>query len=63
MLKSESGGVVSVNSMFSESTNRVLWRTVTGRPVEDKTASWLNDVIRDTFRETSTHAVRKFFGF
>ena len=36
--------------MFSESTNRVLWRMVTGKPVEDKTASWLNDVIRDTFR-------------
>ena len=42
--------VLSINSMFQESTNRVLWRMMTGKPIEGHTASWLNDIIRDTFR-------------
>jgi len=49
LIESKSG-VVSLIGKFSEPTNRVLWRTVTGKPIEDKIASWLNDVIRDVFR-------------
>ena len=44
------GGIIEINSIFMEPVNRVLWRVVTGKPIEEKTAAILTDAIRESFR-------------
>ena len=36
--------------MFMEPVNRVLWRVVTGKPIEEQTAAILTEAIRESFR-------------
>ena len=33
-----------------EPVNRVLWRVVTGKPIEEQTAAILTEAIRESFR-------------
>ena len=44
------GGIIEINSMFMEPVNRVLWRVVTGKPIEEQTAAILTEAIRESFR-------------
>ena len=49
---SPKGGIVEINNMFMDPVNRVLWRVVTGKPIEENTAAILTDTIREAFRIT-----------
>lgn len=49
MVKQE-GGIIEINSIFMDPVNRVLWRVVTGKPIEEQTAAILTDAIRESFR-------------
>jgi len=44
------GDIIEINNMFMEPVNRVLWRVVTGKTIEEKTATILTDLIREVFR-------------
>ena len=46
----QKGGAIEINSMFMDPVNRVLWRVVTGKPIEEETAAILTDAIRESFR-------------
>ena len=47
---SPKGGIIEINNMFMDPVNRVLWRVVTGKPIEENTAAILTDTIREAFR-------------
>ena len=44
------GNVIEINTMFMYSVNSVLWRLITGRPIEPQTASRITFTIREAFR-------------
>ena len=44
------GNVIEINTMFMYSVNSVLWRLITGRPIEPQTASRITLIIREAFR-------------
>ena len=44
------GKVIEINTMFMYSVNSVLWRLITGRPIEPQTASRITFTIREAFR-------------
>jgi len=46
----QKGGIIEINSIFMDPVNRVLWRVVTGKPIEEETAAILTDAIRESFR-------------
>ena len=49
---STKGGIIEINNLFMYPVNRVLWRVVTGKPIEENTAAILTDIIREAFRIT-----------
>ena len=44
------GKVIEINTMFMYSVNSVLWRLITGRPIDPQTASRITFTIREAFR-------------
>ena len=51
------GKVIEINTMFMYSVNSVLWRLITGRPIEPETASRITFIVREAFRVTERSSI------